>query len=512
MATKQSKRLTRSAAILSAALCIWMSSCKQTVPDILITHVRIIDGSGAPAREGSVRIRGERILEVGSLKATSNDSVVDGKGMCLAPGFIDAHSHHLGYLLREPDAAATASQGITTIVIGQDGGSEPMDSLQALFERDGFALNIASYTGQTTLREAAMGENELLRPSKPEELEKMKSMLRSELSKGSLGLSTGLEYEGSFYSTKEEVMELSKVTSSMGGRYISHIRSEDLKLDEAIEEIIDIGRATGMPVKVSHIKIADKSRWGQAGEIIARLEKARSEGIDVTADVYPYTYWNSTLKVLFPDKGYEDLRSAQLACERLFDPDSSMLARFKPDSSFEGLMVSEIARRRRESPAQTLIALVAMAKDYREKNTDAEGVEAIAGKSMSEADVRAFTKWRHSVICSDGNAGRHPRGYGAFTRVLGRYVREAGLLPLEEAIHRMTGLTAQHLGIKNRGFIKPGHAADLVLFDPATVVDNATLADSHAISTGIVQVWVNGKATWKEGQATGSKPGVLVRR
>ena len=512
MTTEQSIHLKQSLAILCAALCLCTSSCKHSQPDILITNVRIIDGSGSPLREGSVRIRGERILEVGSLKATANDSVVVGKGLCLAPGFIDAHSHHLGYLLREPDAAATASQGITTIVIGQDGGSDPMDSLQALFDRHGFALNIASYTGQTTLREAAMGENELLRPSKPEELERMKSMLRSELSKGSLGLSTGLEYEGSFYSTKEEVMELAKVTSGMGGRYISHLRSEDLKLDEAIEEIISIGRATGMPVKVSHIKIADRTRWGKAAEVIARLEKARGEGVDITADVYPYTYWNSTLKVLIPDKRYEDLRSAQQACDRLFDPDSSMLARFKPDTSYEGLMVSEIARRRRESPAQTLIALVAMAKDYREKNTDAEGVEAIASKSMSEGDVRSFTKWPQSVICSDGNAGRHPRGYGAFTRVLGRYVREAGLMPLEEAVHRMTGLTAQHLGIRNRGLIKPGQAADLVLFDPATVVDNATLNDSHALSTGIIGVWVNGKATWRNGSATGMKPGVLVRR
>lgn len=497
---------------MTAFLCLAISSCRQPAKDTLITNVRIIDGSGAPAREGAVRIRDGRILEVGALKATSSDSIVDGKGMCLAPGFIDAHSHHLGYMLREPDAAATASQGITTIVIGQDGGSEPMDSLQALFERDGFALNIAGYTGQTTLREAAMGEDELLRPSKPDELEKMKAMLRTELSKGSLGLSTGLEYEGSFYSTKEEVMELAKLTSSMGGRYISHLRSEDLKLDEAIEEIVDIGRATGMPVKVSHIKIADRSRWGDAGKVLARLEKARSEGIDITADVYPYTYWNSTLKVLFPDKRYEDIRSAQLACERLFDPDSSMLARFKPDSTYEGLMVSEIARRRKETPAQTLIGLIAMAKDYKENNTDAEGVEAVAGKAMSEADVRAFTKWRHSVICSDGNAGRHPRGYGAFTRVLGRYVREAGLMTFEEAVHRMTGLTAQHLGIQNRGLIKPGQAADLVLFDPATVVDNATLADSHALSTGIVRVWVNGMTTWKEGRATGSKPGTLVRR
>ncbi len=492
-------------------LSLLAASCRQR-HDILITHVRLIDGSGAPARNASVRIRDGRILDVGEIRAGPSDSVVDGQGMTLAPGFIDAHSHHLGHALRNPSSPATASQGITTIVIGQDGSSEPMDSLAHYIDTRRLSVNIASYTGQTTLREQAMGEDQLLRTATPDEIRRMQELLRHELAKGSLGLSTGLEYEGAFYSTKEEVLALARTAASGGGRYISHLRSEDMKLDEALREIIDIGRTTGMPVQISHIKIADRQRWGQADQVIASLEKARAEGIDITADIYPYTFWNSTLKVLFPDKRYSDIRSAQLACDRLFDPYASMIARYLPDTSYEGLMLGAIAHIRRETPAQTLLQLISTADAYRKAHPDEDGVEAIAGSSMREADVQAFTRWKHSVICSDGNAGRHPRGYGAFPRVLGRYVREAGLLSLEEAIHKMTGLTAKQLGIPNRGLVKPGYAADLVLFDPATVIDNATLDNSHAPASGILKVWVNGGLVWDEGKPLSTGKGVLVRR
>lgn len=499
--------------ILLAGLALaGLDACQTAKQDVLITHVRLIDGTGSDAFEGAVRIREGRILDVGDLKAASNDSVIDGRGLVLAPGFIDAHSHHLGHILRNPSSPATASQGITTIVLGQDGSSEPMDSLAALFRSRAFAVNIASYTGQTSLREQVMGEKELLRTATAREIEQMQSLLTKELSKGSLGLSTGLEYEGAFYSSLEEVLALAQTAAASNGRYISHLRSEDFRLDEALSEIIEIGRKTGMPVQVSHIKIADKMCWGQAGRILSRMDSARQQGIDITADVYPYTYWNSTLKVLFPDKQYKDIRSAALACQRLFDADSSMLARFRPNTTYEGRMIADLARERRETPAATLLHLIAAADKYRVADPDADDVEAIAGKSMLEADVRAFTQWKHSVICSDGNAGRHPRGYGSFPRVLGLYVREAGLMRLEEAIHKMTGLTAKQLGIQGRGLIQPGQAADLVLFDPNAIIDHATLQDSHALSTGIHQVWVNGGLVFQDGQTTGQHTGALLKR
>jgi N-acyl-D-aspartate/D-glutamate deacylase len=493
-------------------LCFLSIKGSVSAKDILIRNVRLIDGTGAPAHIADVRFRGDRIIAVGALKVMPGDSIVDGRGQVLAPGFIDSHSHHLGYLRRNPDALATASQGITTIVIGQDGDGLPMDSLRALFSRARFAVNIASYTGHTMLRSEVMGDDDLNRPARDAELVQMRKMLAREMMRGSLGLSTGLEYEGAFYSSRSEVVSLARVAAEFGGRYISHIRSEDLKMDDAVEEIIEIGRLTGMPVKISHIKLASRDAWGQAPRIISRLEQARAAGIDITADAYPYTFWNSTLRVLFPDRRYSDTASARLAVEKLCDPDSSMLVRYLPEPAWEGRMLGEIARMRGASSAQTLLHLVARAEEYARTHPDADGVEAIAGKSMTAGDVADFLAWPHTNICSDGNAGRHPRGFGAFTRVLGRQVRESRLMSLETAVHKMTALTARHLGIRDRGLIRPGYLADLVLFDPDRVIDRATLEDSHALSDGIISVWVNGKRVYDAGRSTGIRSGRLVTR
>ena len=493
-------------------LCFLSIKGSVSAKDILIRNVRLIDGTGAPAHIADVRFRGDRIIAVGALKVMPGDSIVDGRGQVLAPGFIDSHSHHLGYLRRNPDALATASQGITTIVIGQDGDGLPMDSLRALFSRARFAVNIASYTGHTMLRSEVMGDDDLNRPARDAELVQMRKMLAREMMRGSLGLSTGLEYEGAFYSSRSEVVSLARVAAEFGGRYISHIRSEDLKMDDAVEEIIEIGRLTGMPVKISHIKLASRDAWGQAPRIISRLEQARAAGIDITADAYPYTFWNSTLRVLFPDRRYSDTASARLAVEKLCDPDSSMLVRYLPEPAWEGRMLGEIARMRGASSAQTLLHLVARAEEYARTHPDGDGVEAIAGKSMTAGDVADFLAWPHTNICSDGNAGRHPRGFGAFTRVLGRQVRESRLMSLETAVHKMTALTARHLGIRDRGLIRPGYLADLVLFDPDRVIDRATLEDSHALSDGIISVWVNGKRVYDAGRSTGIRSGRLVTR
>jgi N-acyl-D-aspartate/D-glutamate deacylase len=503
-------KMLRKTLILLAGFVLFTRDIRSQ--DVLITNIRLADGTGAPLRAADVRLRDDRIVAVGKLSPAAGDRIIDGRGQVLAPGFIDSHSHHLGYLKRQPDALATASQGITTIVIGQDGNGLPMDSLRSLFSRPSFAVNIATYTGQTMLREQAMGAGNLMRPATEAEISAMKKGLVREMKAGSLGLSTGLEYEGAFYSIPGEVIDLAKTAASFGGRYISHIRSEDLRMTEAVEEIINIGKVTGMPVKLSHIKIASRDDWGRASEVLNRLERARSEGIDITADAYPYTFWNSTLKVLFPDRRYTDTASARLAVEKLCDPDSSMLVRFLPEPAYEGRMLGDIARQRGESPALTLIHLIAMAEEYERKHPDAEGVEAIAGKSMTVSDVSAFLAWPHTNICSDGNAGRHPRGFGAFTRVLGRHVRESRLMPLETAVHKMTGLTAAHLGLRDRGLIRPGYLADLVLLDPDRVIDHATLEDSHALSEGISRVWVNGKEVYQDGRSTGVRSGKLVTR
>ena len=479
----------------------------------LITNTNLIDGTGNAARRTSVRLKNDRIWEIGDLQPFLNEKVTDAQGLTLAPGFIDSHSHHFGGLDDHPEAIPALNQGITTIIIGQDGSSYAIDTLQSLMKKHPVAINVATYTGHSTLRAKAMGANSLYRTAKATEVAQMKALLKAEMDKGSLGLATGLEYESAFFSNRSEVIELAKITSAAGGRYMSHIRSEDINLDEAIDEIIEIGREAKLPVQISHIKIAKRDQWGTSPQLLARLQKARTEGINLTADCYPYDYWNSTLRVLFPNRDYTNPKSAEFAVNQLFDPQKSVLVRYAPIPSYAGKTVSEVATLRQEKPSQTLMNLIAQAADFDQKNPDYKGgIEAIMGKSMAETDVANFLAWPQTNICSDGSSGGHPRGHGAFTRVLGRYVREQKIMPLETAIYKMTGLTAEHLGITDRGIIQNGYFADLVLFNPATVIDNANIQNGKALSTGIEKVWVNGELVYQSQQATGSLPGVFIKR
>ena len=478
-----------------------------------ITNIQLVDGTGKPAYKASVKIVSNKIVAIGDLKPHKMDQIIDGKGKTLAPGFIDSHSHHFGDLNKNRAGLSTSSQGITTIVIGQDGNGYPMDSLTEWMQVNPVVSNVASYTGQSSLREIAMGENDLYRKATDAEIAQMKLILASELEKGSFGLSTGLEYEASFYSSKQEVIDLAKVTAQHNGLYTSHIRSEDLHMDEALEEIIEIGRQTKMPVQVSHIKIANKLNWGTANLILQKLDQARKDGINISADIYPYTFWNSTLRVLFPGKDFDNLASAEMATKQLFDPNESYLVQFAPNPSYVGKTVTAIGTERNESPAQALMSLIQIAEDFKKANPNYTGsVEAIAGKAMSEADVKVFMAWPEAIICSDGNAGGHPRGYGAFTRVLGKYVKVDKIMPLETAIYKMTGQSADFFGFKNRGRIAVGHFADLVLLDPTTVIDQANIKNSKALSTGIEMVWVNGTLVYQAQKSTGKQPGVLIKR
>lgn len=470
----------------------------------LITNVNIIDGTGLPAFHGSVRILNDFIQDVGALTPFPNESVTDGKGKILAPGFIDSHSHHDGGLEKNPSAIAVTSQGITTIVVGQDGGSTPIDSILLSIKQNPISVNMASYTGQAWLREKFMNGG-VLRKATSTEIDSMKVVLAREMDKGSLGLGTGLEYEAAFYSSRDEVIELAKVAAGKGGRYISHIRSEDLNLEEAIDEIISIGREAKIPVQVTHIKIAMRSKWGNAEKIIRQFQQARLEGINITADIYPYTMWNSTPRVLFPKKDFDNLASAEFATRELFDPAASVMVRYSPNRAWQGKTVTEIATINNETPAQGLLRII------RESAAPNQGATIVA-KSMSETDISNFMKWPYTSICTDGTMSGHPRGHGAFTRVLGRYVREQKLMPLETAIQKMTSLAAENAGIKNRGLITPGYYADLVLFDPATVIDNATIENSTALSTGVHHVWVNGKLVYSEQKAISNFPGRFIKR
>lgn len=490
-----------------------LSKPLDTIPvTTLIQHIRLADGTGHKLRLASVRISGNQIIGVGTLKPFLHETIIDGKGMILAPGFIDTHSHLAGSLDRFPEALAALNQGVTTIVAGQDGDSDPADSLKLWLKQRPAAINVATYTGHTSLRERIMGTTNLSRPATPDEIAKMKELLQADLQKGSLGLSTGLEYEGAFYSNRHEVIELAKATAQSGGRYISHIRSEDIQMKDAVEEIIEIGREAQIPVQISHIKIALKDDWYSAPDLIARLQSARSEGINITADCYPYEFWNSTIRVLFPRKDFHSLAGAQYACDHLFDPEGSVMVRFAPNTEYKGKTVAAIARIRKETPAQTLLYLVAAAEQYEKEHPGAGGIETIMGKSMVDSDIASLLSWPYTNLCSDGANGGHPRGYGSFTRVLHHFVKETHTLSWEEAIFKMTGLAAAQTGIRNRGLIAPGYYADLVLINPDTVKDQATVENPKALSDGIERVWVNGVLVYQNKKTTGNFPGQFVQR
>jgi N-acyl-D-aspartate/D-glutamate deacylase/CubicO group peptidase (beta-lactamase class C family) len=478
----------------------------------LINHVRLADGTGTPVRNASVRIQDDQIIAVGDLQPFAGETVIDGEGKTLVPGFIDSHSHLEGSLTKYPEALAAVSQGVTTIVSGQDGGSYPIDSIKQDFLQTPPAINVATYTGQATLREIVLGEENLNRTATENELAKMKRLLAEEMKKGSLGLSTGLEYEAAFYSNHDEVIELAKVAAAYHGKYISHIRSEDFNMPDAIDEIINIGKQAKIPVQISHIKIALKDSWGTANALLAKLQQARSEGINLTADCYPYEYWNSTIRVLFPKKDFTSLAGAQFAVDHLFDPEGSVMVRFLPDSNCRGKTIAAIANMRNETPAQTVLYLVAAAEAYEKQHPDAHGAETFIGKSMTDIDVIPFLSWPYTNICSDGSNGGHPRGYGTFTRVLGLYVRDKKIMSFENAIHKMTALSAENVGIKNRGIIAAGYYADMVLLEPQTVKDNASIQNSKALSDGILKVWVNGVLVYKDKESTKQYPGKFLTR
>jgi N-acyl-D-amino-acid deacylase len=480
-------------------------------PATVLVDARIVDGSGAPARSGAVRIVGDRIDAVGDVRPRAGDRVVDAHGLVLAPGFIDTHSHADRELDGHPDALAAVSQGITTVVGGQDGDSPyPLADYFTARERSPAAVNVASYVGHGTVRERVMGRD-FRRVATAGEVARMDSIVRREMAAGALGLSSGLEYDPGIYSSTDELLALARTTGALGGRYISHIRSEDRGFWRAIDEILRIGREARLPVQVSHVKLAMRGIWGEADSLVRVLDRARASGVDVTADVYPYLYWQSTLTVLFPERNFEDRKAAEFALTQTSTPGGLLLGRFDPDPSYVGKTVAEISALRGTDSVTTLIALIREAEAMAARV--GHGVESVIGTSMTEAAVARLIAWPYANVCTDGELdGRHPRGYGTFARVLGEYVRARRVIPLEEAVRKMTSLAAHNVGLHDRGTIVPGGFADLVLFDPATVADRATPTDPHALSTGIARVWVNGTEVFNGAAATTARPGRVLRR
>ena len=417
------------ATVAFGALCLTASPA--LLADTLIINARIIDGTGSGAVVGSVRLKDDRITAVGKLTQNESDDVIDAGGLVLAPGFIDTHSHSDRLILTERDALAKIAQGITTAVVGQDGDAPyPLADFFGALEATPPKVNIAAYAGHNTLRDEVMGAD-FRRAANDDEIKAMSALLEGELAAGALGLSTGLEYEPGIHSETREVMQLAQLTADAGGRYISHIRSEDRWFDDALEEIIQIGRATSMPVQISHLKLAMASQWGRAPWVIERLNAARQEGIDLTADIYPYTYWQSHMMVLLPERDPLDLDAIDFVMAELAPPDGIIFTHFPAEPDYVGMTLTEIAAAREQRPAEAFSALAQMSIAH--EDATGEMGDMMIGTSMRDDDIAAFIAWPHTNICTDGSLrDRHPRGAGSFARVLARYVREQSVLSLEE--------------------------------------------------------------------------------
>src|SRR5678815_1573280 len=392
-----------------ATACTKSAAPVPARPGFLITNASVIDGSGSPARRASVRVEGDRIAAMGELAARSGETVIDAHGLTLAPGFIDTHSHADDDLFEHPEALAVVSQGITTIIGGQDGGSPiPLARYLDSLQKSPGAVNVGMYVGHGTIRDSVMGED-FKRVATPAEVDRMKAMLASEMQAGAIGLSSGLEYDPGIYSDPSEVIALAKVAASFGGRYISHIRSEDYAFWKAIDEIIAIGREAKLPVQISHTKLAMRDLWGHADSLVRILDAARKSGVDITADVYPYLYWHSTLTVLFPKRDFENRTSAEFALTQTSTPGGLLLGRYEPNPAYAGKTVAEISKIRGTDSITTLIDLIRESEAMRVKT--GRSTQSVIGTSMVEPDVERILRWPHSNLSTDGSLdGPHPRG------------------------------------------------------------------------------------------------------
>ncbi len=478
---------------------------------VLLTNVVVYDGTGGEPFRGDVRIEGERIAAVAPhLAATAGETVLDRHGLALAPGFIDMHSHGSGGLTEDLDAATIRARASRRSWSGRTGESNfPLRDFFAQLKANPPAINLASMVGHATLREQVMGKD-LYRASTPQELAQMKSLLARELAAGAFGLSTGLEYESAhFGATTEEVIELSKIAAATKGFYISHVRDEASRTFDSFEEVLRIGREARLPVEITHIKMGSTSVWHQAAKRMPELfERARREGVDLKSDVYPYTYWHSTIRVIVPDRDYFNPQKVEQALVENGGAQNIRIVNYAPEAALAGKTLAEIAAHWQVTPVEAYMRIVKATGGADAYEQDVN----VLGTSMSEDDVRWFIAHPEIMFCTDGALhGAHPRGAGSYPRILGHYVREERLLPLALAIHKMTGLPAAQLRLTDRGRIAPGFVADLVVFDPATVIDRSTVEKPEEPPLGIPDVMVSGEWVVRDGAVTGKRPGRVLR-
>jgi N-acyl-D-amino-acid deacylase len=534
-------------------------AAQEDVYDVLIRNGRIIDGTGSPWYAGDVGIRGGRIVAIGTLNGAARQTV-DASGMVVAPGFIDMLGQSEMSILVDPRLPSKIFQGITTEVTGEGGSAGPLDDsiiaadragyehygitpdwrtlgeYFARLEKQGIGINLASYVGATQVRRMVLGDGD--RTPTPAELDRMKSLVREAMRDGAVGVSTALQYPPAPYAGTDELVALAAEAAKLGGLYATHMRSEGDRIDAALDETFRIGREAGIPVEIWHLKVAGKHNWGRMPHVIARIDSARRAGIDVAADTYAYPAWFNSMSAFVPPWAH-DGGTAKLI-ERLGDPAARRRIRremLTPSTAWDnewqeipgpsaviigvvqnpalepymGKTLAEVAALRHTDAIETLLDLL----------VEDAGYTYVAVFGMSEPDVALALKQPWVSVDNDsqgtapdgllGKEHPHPRAYGTFPRILRKYVREERRLTLEDAVRKFSSLPAQRMRLGDRGVLKAGMWADVVVFDPDSVRDRATFARPNQLSEGMRWVLVNGIPVIADGQATGSLPGRVLR-
>ncbi len=515
---------------LFACALLTCSTTSAQAFDYLIRGGKVVDGTGHPWYYADIGIRKGKIVAVGNLGGHKARHLIDATGLVVAPGFIDVHTHIERGIFAHPDAHNYVYDGVTTVVTGNCGGSAT--DVRAFFKKlkkTGISINVATLIGHNSVRRAVMGDAN--RRATPRELEQMQQLVARAMREGAVGLSTGLIYVPGTYAPTEEVVALARTAQQHGGLYASHIRHEDWRVFDAIAEAVHIGREAQIPVQISHFKISGKADWGASARMRDTIEAWRRRGVDVTVDQYPYTASSTSLDVLLPSWVFAGGRDSMVL--RLADPEQrarieremeemlartgfddygyAVIARCPQHPEYAGKSIPEVTRLRGypddlAHQRQTIFELVPLGR-----------VQMVYHK-MSEEDVQRIMAWPLSMVASDaglptyGEGAPHPRNYGTCARVLGRYVRELGLLRLEEAIRKMTSMPAKRFGLLDRGVIRPNMAADLVVFSEREIIDKATFEKPHAYPAGIYFVFVNGEPVVENGRHTGRRPGKPLKR